>query len=107
MVNLALRRLTLGVETGSDLPAGHSLNVRPASRWSGKIGAEAPHTGAADRVNIPTEVAVLAKARRAPAPWVIEPVQGVQPGGKERLALLKRPHCLFSIARPSPHARRY
>jgi hypothetical protein len=99
----------------TDLPVGQItsgpfsrlLNVRPAWRRSGKIGGEVTLTEAADRVDIPAEAAMLPKASRAAAHRVVEPVQSVQPGRKERLAPSKRSLRLFSVARPGPHTPGY
>jgi hypothetical protein len=99
----------------TDLPVGQItsgpfsrlLNVRPARCRSGKIGAGITPTEAANRVDIPTEAAMLPKISGAAAHRVVEPVQSVQPGRKERLALSKRSLRLVSVAWPSPHTAEY
>ena len=49
---------------------------------------------------------MLPKVGRAVAHWVVESVQSVQPGRKERLALSKRSRCLFSVApAESPYSK--
>src|ERR1700727_1803150 len=101
------------MSSGRPGPAGRGEVKRcrrmPRAAWrrSGKIGADVTRMEAADRVDIPTQAAVLPKVSRAAAHRVVEPVQSVQPGRKEGFALSKRSRCLFSVARPGPHTQGY
>jgi hypothetical protein len=91
----------------SAAPRARRVPLSPNSgplRGAAKPGVEIPYSRAADHRDLSTGVLLSPEFCGAPPHRVIELVQQVEPGGKKRVAPLKRScRCSFSMARPGPH----
>jgi hypothetical protein len=76
-------------------------------RRATKPGAEVPGSRAPDQRDVPTGPLFLPQFCGPPTHRIIEPVQQVEPGGKQGVAPKMRSHrCFFSVFSPSPHGRK-
>jgi len=97
-------RLALSASGG----ASRRLSPEPGPlRGGAQPGAEVPYSRAPDHGDVSTGALVAPEFGGAPTHRVVDLVQQVEPGGKQCVAPLKRPHRrFFGMTSPGPHGRR-
>jgi hypothetical protein len=89
--------------------AGRGLSPKPGPlRGGAQPGAEVSYSRAPDHGDVTTGALVPPEFRGAPTHRVVDLVQQVEPGIKQRMAPLKRPHRrFFGMTSPGLHGIRH